>query len=131
MGNSTVRFIECLMLRYDIFFDCSFFRVFFPEFSLLRLDVSTCDMAEQQAVMSARCLWQVKCEVRTPSNHRCHTFVSSALGQAGQAVSKHKQQHKKILNGGLNSCMCYTRSVLTKIVDRQDHLSCTIVNLVD
>lgn len=98
---------------------------------LLRLGVNICNMAEQQAVMPARRLWQVKCEVQTPSDHRCHIFSSSALGQAGQAVSKDKQQHKQILNSGVNTCMCYTRSGSTKIVDRQDHLLYRIVNLAD
>lgn len=63
----------------------AFSEFFFPEFSLLGIDVSTCDMAEQQAVMSARCLWQVKCEVRTPSNHRViHSYPQHWAKQARQ-----------------------------------------------
>lgn len=115
------------MLGYKIFFD--FIGLFLSVGLLLRFGPSICDTAEQQSVMSARCLWQIAW--LTPSNHRRHILLSLALGQAGQAASKDKSWRKKMLNNELNTCMCDTRSGWNKLFDHQKHLSLRIVNLVD
>lgn len=82
-------------------------KVFLSVGLLLRLGVSICDMAEQQAVTSARCLRQLKCEIVSVEPSVSYLLILS-IGPTGKATSKDKQRHKKILNSGQNTCMCYT-----------------------